>query len=213
MAPLSVRRALRAAAAVVFCVVAFPPASARAAPGEEPLAPAPPETPTAVFVETDPATFVLGGFAVHARVRPAALPHWTLGAGAYALNMPSPMVDIDPANRGEGWSSRIDWAAGLFVDRYFRDDAEGLFVGMQLGWQRFRVARDEVAGEARFDDVLAMPRVGYTWRPFHAGLYVMPWLGVGATARVDGDVKVGGDRYDVLPVVVFATVHAGWRFQ
>jgi hypothetical protein len=177
--------------------------------------PAPPSAPppASLFLETDPAMFVLGGFAAHVRVRALAAPHWSFGGGAYALTLPGFMVDLDSANRGTGWTSRIAFAAGVFVDRYFREDGEGVFVGAQLGGQAFRVTRTDAApGEATFTNLLVMPRVGYTWRPFHAGFYVMPWLGVRGTTRVGGDTSVAGKRYDVYPVVAFATVHVGWAF-
>jgi len=167
---------------------------------------------THVFVETDPATFAFEGYAAHARIRPSSTPHWSFGAGVYAMKLPTIMVDVDPANRDRGWSSRIAFAFGAFVDRSFRDDGDGLFVGAQLGAQRFRVTRGGVGGEGDFTAVLAMPRVGYVWRPFDAGFYLMPWLGVGMTAKVGGDTTVGDASYHVLPVVAFATLHAGWRF-
>jgi hypothetical protein len=171
------------------------------------------EAPRAnLFVETDPAMFALGGFAAHVRFRLPAAPNWSFGAGAYALTLPSFMVDLDSADRGQGWTSRITFAAGAFVDRFFRDDGEGLFVGAQLSGQRFRLTRSDTSGQTAFTNLLVMPRVGYFWRPFQAGFYVMPWLGVGGTARVEGDVVLGGRRYDVFPVVAFATVHVGWRF-
>jgi hypothetical protein len=167
---------------------------------------------TAVFVETDPATFVLGGFAAPVRIRPSATPQWSFGMGAYALNLPSVMVALDSANRDLGWSSRIVFAGSAFIDRYFRRDGEGAFVGAQLGVQQFRVTRASVDGQREFTTVLAMPRIGYLWRPFGSGFYVMPWLGLGLTAKVAGGVMLGGATYDVFPVVAFATVHAGWRF-
>jgi len=171
------------------------------------------EPTTAVLVETDPATFVFHGFAGHLRLRPKALPHWTFGVGAYALDLPSPLVDLDPANRGEGWHSRISLGVATFVDRYFRGDARGVFVGAQLGIQRYQITRDGVAGAANFTALLLMPRVGYTWQPFDAGFYVMPWLGVGTAPRIGGEVALQGQRYDVFPVVAFATLHVGWRFD
>jgi hypothetical protein len=171
------------------------------------------EPATAVLVETDPATFVFHGFAAHVRLRPKALPHWTFGGGAYALDLPSPFVELDPANRGKGWHSRISLGGAAFVDHYFHDDARGLFIGAQVGFQRYRITRDGAPGATDFTALLLMPRVGYTWQPFDAGFYVMPWLGIGTAPRVAGDVTLAGQRYDVFPLVAFATLHAGWRFE
>jgi hypothetical protein len=207
--PMSTRSlvALPLAAATMLSLYALPAVAAEA---EAPRATAA-KSPR-LFLETDPATFVFEGFAAHARLHVDGFDRWTLGVGAYALNLPSLLVELDPANRDEGWSSRITAAGSLFVDRFFRNDAEGAFVGVQLGLQRFRVTRKGSAGEAGFTNLIAMPRVGYVWRPFDAGFYVMPWVGLGATARIEGDLDVGGESYHLLPVIAFATVHTGWSF-
>jgi hypothetical protein len=188
------------------------PTPARAAENETRTAAAVEAPGARLFLETDPAMFVLGGFAGHVRGRFPSAPHWSVGAGAYALTLPDLMVDLDSADRGQGWTVRITFAMGGFVDRYFRDDGTGAFVGAQIGAQRFRVTRSDTPGELAFTDLLVMPRAGYLWRPFQSGFYVMPWLGIGATARVGGDTVLGGRRYDVFPVVAFATVHVGWAF-
>lgn len=168
--------------------------------------------PTRLFLETDPTTFPFRGFAAHLRVRPSVLARWSFGAGAYALSLPKVLVELDPTNRDKGWSSRITIGTALFVDRYLRDDGEGPFVGVELGVQRFRVTRDAMPGEAGFTNLLVMPRLGYFWRPLDAGFYVLPWIGVGVTARVAGDVRVGDDTYNVFPIIAFATIHVGWQF-
>jgi hypothetical protein len=161
-----------------------------------------------VLVETDPSTFVLGGFAAHVRAAPASTPRWTYGLGVYALDLPAPMVDLDAADRGHGWSVRYRLAYGVFVDRYLgaRRDA-GPFVGLQLALHHVRAARP---GERDlFVDGLAMPRLGYTWFPGVGQLYVMGWLGVGATAPLAGQTGT----YDVFPVIAFGAIHVGWRFR
>jgi len=135
---------------------------------------------------------------------------WADGA---RLTPTSPLVGLDPANRGEGWHSRISLAGSAFVDRYFRDDARGLFVGAQVGVQRYRVTRDGAAGAVKFTALLLMPRIGYTWQPFDGGFYVMPWLGLGTAPRLNGELTLAGQRYDVFPLVAFATLHVGWRFE
>jgi hypothetical protein len=187
-------------------------AAARPAESQAPATSAVEAPATNLFLETDPAMFVLGGFAGHVRLRVPPLPHWSFGVGAYGLTLPGIMVDIDSADRGQGWTSRITFALGAFVDRFFRDDGEGAFLGAQIGSQTYRVTRSDAPGDATFTNVLVMPRVGYLWHPFRAGFYVMPWLGVGATARLGNEPVVAGRKYDVFPVVAFATVHVGWSF-
>jgi hypothetical protein len=69
-----------------------------------------------------------------------------------------------------------------------------------------------MTGVARFNAALLMARVGYQWFPTRHGFYVMPWLGLGASAALSGERTVGGERYNVSPVIAFATLHTGWRF-
>jgi len=173
-------------------------------------------TETAVYLESDPSTFLLGGFSAHVRVAPSVWPRWTVGAGAYALDFPRLMVDLAPANRDEGWQVRMRLGYGVFVDRtlWSRRGDDGLFSGVQLALQHFRVRNDRL-GPAAADSTnwLIMPRIGYLFRPFDtSGFYLLGWLGVGATGRLSGDTRVGADSYQVLPVIAFAAVHVGWSF-
>lgn len=167
-----------------------------------------------IFVETDPATFALRGFSAHLRVAPASRPRWVVGVGAYALDLPPPMVELAPSNRDEGWDVRFEIGYGLFVDRFLRAPGEGPFAGFQVAMQHLRIRNERLAAEdARAANLLVMPRVGYLWRPFDgAGLYFNGWLGVGVTGVVAGDTMVGAERYRVLPVIPYAAVHVGWSF-
>jgi hypothetical protein len=166
----------------------------------------------AIMVETDPSTFALGGFAAHVRAQPEAS-HLAFGAGAYALDFPGLLVDLDGANRGQGWDVRLRLGVGLFGDYYLEPAPRAWFVGVQLAVHDYRYRNDGAPGlEARAVNGVVMPRVGYLWRPFAAGFYVMPWLGVGATAQLSGSRRVGAKEYDLFPVIPFATLHVGWQF-
>lgn len=188
-----------------------------------PLVPAPARAQdagasTEIFVETDPATFVLRGFAGHVRVRPAALPRWLLGVGMYAMDFPSLLVDLSPANRDEGWDVRLRLGGGVFADYFLRPAPAGWFIGAEAALLGLRASRGAEA--ARFVNVLLMPRVGYLARPFASGFFLMPWLGVGVTARVAGSADAGGETYELYPVSLsdsahvawHAALHVGWRF-
>lgn len=161
-----------------------------------------------ILLETDPATFPMKGGALHLRARFDAMPGWTVGVGAYALDLPGLMVDLVPRNADEDWDVRIEPGIGLFLDRGFGAGGDGLTVGGQVSLQRFELeATGQEGGDAW--NVLAMPRVGYHWRPFANGFYLFPWAGVGWTVPVAGDE---GD-YHVAPIVPFATMHIGWQFH
>ncbi|MCB9497802.1 MAG: hypothetical protein H6686_13020 [Fibrobacteria bacterium] len=160
------------------------------------------------LVETDPATFALKGAAVHVRVRSAAHPGWTVGAGTYALDFPSPMVDLVEANRDEDWEVRIQPGFGLFVDHSNRPDGRGMQLGLQVGMQRYEASAPGRKTGDGYWNLLVMPRAGWEWHPWNNGFYVFPWAGLGWTTTVAGDA---GD-FHVAPLVPFATLHAGWEF-
>ncbi len=165
-----------------------------------------------IMVETDPSTFVLGGFAAHARVQ-ADKKHTAFGVGAYALDFPKPIVEVDGRNRGDGWKVRLNLGVAAFVDYYVAPAPRGLFFGVQLAGQQFRYRNENSPGEQAFGvNALLMPRVGYLFRPFDAGFYLLGWAGLGATAPVAGSRGVGGREYKVFPLIPFAAVHVGWQF-
>ncbi len=191
----------RLAAALVLVVLA------RGARADAPRA-----RETDVLLEVDPATFAWGGFSAHARLRPDAWPSWSFGAGVYAMDMPSFLVDLDPANRGKSWDARIRLGAALFVDRFLGEAPRGPFVGLELGVQRMRLENPHLGpGTAQYSALLAMPRAGYLWQPFGSGFYLMPWLGIGVAQRIAGSAELAGEPYHVPRVPMFATLHAGWR--
>lgn len=164
-----------------------------------------------VMLETDPATFAFGGFSAHARLAPERS-HLAVGVGAYAMTFPSVLAGMAPANHDEGWKVRLSLGVGAFGDYFFAEEPRGWFVGAQLAVQRYRYENEHVAGaEAGATNLLVMPRVGYLYRPFRAGFFVEPWLGVGATARLAGSAQVGDREYALFPVVPYAAVHVGWQ--
>jgi len=171
-----------------------------------------PAVPLQVMLETDPATFVLSGFSAHLRVASGHLPGLAVGVGVYGLNLPDFVPALHPDN-DDGWSLRLDRGLGLFVDYHPAGRPEGLFVGLQAAHQRYTASREGQGGaDVVSDTLLMMPRVGFLWHPArNLGLYLMPWLGVGASIELDRD----GDarpEYHTLPVLAFATMHVGWAF-
>lgn len=167
---------------------------------------------TELLLETDPVTFALGGFAAHLRVAPGLTRGWVFGAGVYRMELPEPMIELDPQNRGEGWQSELRLGTGVFVDRYLSGNG-GAFVGGQLAVQQYRLGRRGVTGQGDYTAGLAMARLGYLWQPARElGFYVMPWVGAGAVATLGGDSRrLGDERYRVLPAIAFGTLHVGWR--
>lgn len=171
---------------------------------------APLQAAPTLHLETDPATFAFRGFAAHARLVPEQS-HWSIGVGVYALDFPDLLVDTNPENKDEGWDVRLDLGVGVFVDYYLRPEPDGWFFGAHIAAQRFQYERERFEDSADGTNGLLMVRAGYTWFPFDAGLYLMPWFGVGVTAPLGGNRAVGGEKYDVFPLIPYGALHAGWR--
>ncbi len=167
----------------------------------------------AFFVETDPSTFAFGGYAAHFRFKPANSEHLLVGAGTYALDFPSVLVDMNSKNKGKGWDVRIKSAYSVFGEYYFNEAGNKWYTGLQAGVQNFSLKNDQTVGKSSgYRNLLLMPSVGYTWYPFRFPLYVKPWLGIGYTTKISGENSLESLVYDVAPIVPFFTLHAGYRF-
>jgi len=174
--------------------------------------PNPASSETRLMLETDPATFVLDGFAVHSRLEHPRARGWSLGLGLYSLEYPSLLVELDPENRDEGWRARMRIGYGAFLDRHFGTRRSSPFVGVQLAVQRFELARDKTTAPKDLAVGLAMARLGYRWFPTDAEFYVMPWAGAGVSVALSEPVEIDNETYNVRPLTLFATAHVGWRF-
>lgn len=169
------------------------------------------DSKTTFSIETDPSTFAFGGFAAHIRIKPATSEHLVLGLGTYAMDMPD--FFIGKSNSSDGWNVRINSALSLFGEYYFKEANSKWFAGLQLGVQNYKNTNDNVAGQqTKYSNLLVMPSIGYTWRPFSFPLYIKPWLGIGYTTKVTGSTKLGAYDYAISPVVPFPTIHIGYTF-
>ena len=163
-------------------------------------------------VEVDPATFVFKGYGIHLRMTPAGSDHLLLGLGAYAMDMPRQMVNLNEKNRNMGWEVRIDQAVGLFAEYHLQEVNSKWFVGAQLGMQQFKLEQEDLAGQQKFSNLLLMSYAGYTLRPFGNNLYIKPWAGLGYTSKVSGNNTLNAREYDIAPLIMFATLHIGYTF-
>lgn len=163
-------------------------------------------------LEVDPVTFVFGGYSAHLRVQPAGSDHLLLGAGVYAMNMPSFMVDLNPENKGQGWQVRLNQGIGLFGEYFLHEVNRKWFLGGQLGWQQYKVKREDLNGQAAYANLLLMGYGGYVWQPFTFPLYIKFWGGLGYSPQISGSSEVDGQTYQVAPVTFFGTFHLGYTF-
>lgn len=173
-----------------------------------------PENKTTFSVETDPVTFLFKGYALHIRIKPKNSDRLVLGAGIYALDMPSFLVNRNKENRNKGWNVRIHRAVSLFGEYYLREANNKWFIGLQVGIQNFTNTNELSPGEkSSYNNLLIMPSVGYIWRPFQKiGFYIKPWIGIGYTTKISGTNSVNALKYNIAPVTNFVTLHLGYTF-
>lgn len=167
---------------------------------------------TQFSVEIDPATFGFKGYGFHLRVKPASFDHMQLGVGTYAMEMPDVLVNFNENNKDKGWGVRINQAYGLFGEYYFNEVNKKFFLGTQLGVQEFKIKNDNIEGQSKFLNGLAIAYAGYSFMPFKFNLYIKPWMGVGYTTKLSGSNDLGNETYDIAPFTAFATLHLGWQF-
>jgi hypothetical protein len=167
---------------------------------------------TRFFLETDPATFVFNGYAAHLRIQPKNWDHILIGAGIYAMDMPSFMVDLNPENKDKNWDVRLNLGVGLFGEYHFTEVNKGWFAGTQVSIQEFKVENENLAGTASFTNALLMGYGGYSIQPFDIPLYFKAWGGLGYTSKISGENTLEGQTYDVAPITFFGTLHVGYAF-
>lgn len=171
------------------------------------------ENKTTFSIETDPSTFLFKGYALHIRIKPKNSEHLVVGAGTYALDMPSFLVDMNKENKNKGWNVRINSAVSLFGEYYFKEVNNKWFLGLQTGIQNYKNTNDNISNkESKYSNLLIMPSIGYNWRPFNNGFYIKPWLGLGYTTKISGDNSINALTYQISPMTNFVTVHIGYTF-
>lgn len=165
---------------------------------------------TKISVEIDPATFGFNGYSLHLRVQPKNTTHLLVGAGIYAMDMPSFLVDLNEKNKN--FKVRINQGIGLFAEHYFCEVNRKWFIGTQMGIQEFKIEEKNKTGQEKFTNLLVMGHVGYVFKPFNNNFYLKPWAGIGYTSKISGTNTVNSSEYDIAPVTMFATLHVGYTF-
>lgn len=164
-------------------------------------------------VEIDPVTYLFTGYSFHLRYQPMFSERFLIGAGTYAMDLPQTFVGLNRLNRDRGWNVRIRSAYFLHGEFYATEANHRWFIGEQVGFQRFMVSNDrEGSGSARFNNLLLLTYVGYSWHPYKGSFYIKPWVGLGYTTKVDGLNMAGSMDYNISPLYVFATFHVGYSF-
>lgn len=166
-----------------------------------------------ISLEVDPATFAFSGYSLHLRIQPANSKHFLLGAGIYAMQLPQLIVDLNPENKGKGWTSKIKLGYGLFGEYFFSEVNRGWFLGGQASLQKYEIAHKASTDKQVFTNFLLMGYGGYVWAPFKTNrVYLKPWAGIGYTSKISGENQITEQTYNIAPITMFATLHIGYTF-
>jgi hypothetical protein len=163
-----------------------------------------------ISLELDPATFVFKGYSGHLRWQPKKSDHWLLGIGAYAMNMPDALVNINKHNRNRDWEVRLNFGVGMFFEHYSKQVNNGWFWGSQIGMQQYKIEQATTTGTSTFQSSLLMGYTGYTFPIKKSKWYVKPWAGIGYASKISGNASVNEQTYNISPITMFATLHVGY---
>lgn len=158
-------------------------------------------TPAAaqVEVETDPFAYALNGFSLHVA---GIFGGYRGSIGTFGIDVPRFFHrndDYSVVMRGVG----IKWD-------YLGARSDGFFVGADAGYMRMSYTLDETRETEKRDQFTVGVRGGYRLQIGRSRLYLAPWIGVGFSTGQD--VTIGGSTLEHSPLIVFPTVHVGWRF-
>jgi len=168
---------------------------------------------TEISIEIDPSTFGFHGYGFHLRIKPKNSDHLLLGIGAYAMDFPDLLVDLNSENKDEGWKVRLNQGYGLFGEYHFSEVNKKWFVGSQIAIQEYEIEKDFFDGKSSHTNILVMGTGGYTLQPFEAPVYFKFWGGLGYTDKISGDDFIGNAEYDIAPILFFGALHIGYTFN
>lgn len=163
-----------------------------------------PQAPRAphLDVEIDPLAFLARGFSVHGGFR---WDHFRLDLGAFGAEVPGFLASDDR------FESRFA-GFGLKLDYRFYAEGDGPFVGVSAGRARVTVTHEASGETTDFHQHEVSLRAGWQWDVV-AGLYVAPWVSLGYAPDAKG-VELGGQQQKApSKLIVFPTLHLGYRFE
>jgi hypothetical protein len=161
---------------------------------------APARAAAQVEIEIDPLAYAFNGFSLHAA---KVLGQVRVNVGTFGIDVPRFLHSNDD------WDARMR-GVGVKFD-YLGQSIDGLFVGADAGYMRMKYSPEGDPRDVRRDEIGVGIRTGYRIPIGRSGLYAAPWAGLQYTFNGD-DVIVDGRAFERRQLVVFPTVHIGWRF-
>ena len=165
---------------------------------------------TKFSIEIDPSTFAFNGYGVHLRIQPKNSEKLIIGAGTYAMDFPSVLVNLNAENKDKGWNVRLNQGYGIFGEYHFSEVNKKWFIGAQLAAQQYELQKDLYDGNAKYSTILFMGLGGYTLQPFEFPLYFKFWGGVGYLNKISGENYIDNAEYNISPALMFGAVHIGY---
>lgn len=170
--------------------------------------------PLRVSVDSDPSTFLFGGFSGWVMAKLPGVHHVRIGAGGFGLDFPSVLVPHLNRTGEDGWNLSVRAAMG-FVG-YQAGDRKGFYVGTYTGYLESRHSRSDMMGTADSHNITVLPCVGYQWFPFDSGAlkgaYLQPWAGATIWIPVGGTTTLGTHTFKDPYVIPIAAAHVGYEF-
>ena len=153
-----------------------------------------------VEVEADPIAYVLNGYSGHlAYVFDPA----RVSIGVFGVDVPQFF------HGNEGWELR---SRGVTVKvDYLIPTLNGLFIGLDMGYQRSEFTLESAEGIEKRDLFGAGIRTGYRYFFGNTGFYVVPWISVSYQFNAE-DIVINSETFEQGQVQVFPTLHLGWHF-
>ena len=161
-----------------------------------------------IGVASDITPWLLGGYSAVVSVDLDA--GWRMTGEVWGMDYPSLLVELTPANQGEGWSRTVTFAGAGYVDYHPSGEGRGLHVGGAVDLLKSRVSR--LDDSDTFWSFEALVRVGTRWFPWDEGLFLNPYAAVGPLFALGPPALAAGEPFVESPVQALATVHLGWRF-
>lgn len=149
-------------------------------------------------IEVDPIAYALDGHSFHIGI---GWDHLRLDLGAFGLGLP------EAVHGNEGFEASFR-GFGAKLDVFPWASQRGAFFGVQAGVATITV-RDMATSLSADDTTIDFSlRAGYRFE-LGSRFFVSPWIGVGYAKGED--IDVGDATWEHNPLVIFPTIHVGYR--
>ncbi|MEM7573949.1 MAG: hypothetical protein AAF433_13665 [Bacteroidota bacterium] len=163
-------------------------------------------------LETDPITTVFGARTLSFTIEPLKPKHWSWFGNIVRADFPDWMDELlNPKNADKGFDSEISIGGGIGIDYFFKEDREGLYVGLLSLFFEYSISRDQLRAPLLTHNLI--PRLGYRWYPWKKlSWYLNPFLGWRYEHSFGKSLELGEQRFLPAGWQPFGTIHLGFHF-